>query len=449
MKNKTKQLAKLSIICLGCPKNLADMEYLISGMKDVLITSEEDSEIVLINTCGFLKSARDEVIENIEALKDKKVIIIGCMASIFDEKLRNKHPQIFAVLSSANYEKLNKAIQEANEEKKNFLISKEPNEFKDYDKKTLIYNRPYAYIKIAEGCNNKCGYCLIPYLKGKYRSRKMESIVKEAKDLIKAGIKEIILVAQDCGHYGLDIYKKKSLSELLKKLEKIDGDFWIRILYTYPEKVDKELIETIKNSKKICKYLDIPLQHGDPEILKAMGRPFDTKKTEKIIETLRKEIPDISIRTSFIVGYPGESDKSFEILKKYIEKLKLDLVGVFEFSKEPHTLAYNLPNQVPSKTKKERREILMKIQQEISDKNNNKFTRSIVKVLIEGIDPDEILEQNFKKTEIYNYFGRSQRFAPEIDGNVFFSSPKQLEIDSFVNVLITGTDEYDFYGEVI
>lgn len=438
MNNKTKQFLKLSIICLGCPKNLADMEYLMSKTENCLLVNEEESEIVILNTCGFLKSAREEVFYHIDRLKDKKIIIIGCLSSWFDEKLRKKFPNIFAVLSSANYEKFEKTIQEVAENKKHFIIDIEPEKFESYEGKRLLFSTPYAYIKIAEGCNNKCGYCLIPYLKGKYRSRKMEEIISEAKDLIKKGIKELILVAQDCGYYGLDLYKKKSLSTLLKKLEKIPGNFWIRILYTYPERVDADLIETIKNSKKICKYLDIPLQHGDPGVLKAMIRPNNTKKTEKLIETLRKEIPEISIRTSFIVGYPGESEKAFLNLKKYIEKLRIDLVGVFEFSKEPHTIAYSMTNQIGTAIKKSRRKSLMKIQQKISFENNQNLIGKKEKVLIEKFDD----VQNI-------YTGRSERFAPEIDGLIFIKSNKKLKIGSFVDVLISNTDEYDLYGEPI
>ncbi len=428
---------KISLICLGCPKNLADLENLITEIKNITITSEQNSEIVILNTCGFLKSARKEVFEIIKSLKNKKIIIIGCLSSWINEKTRKKHPQIYAVLTSSNYNKINEAIENAIKETKTTLINDEPNEFIEFDKKKLLTNNSFAYIKIAEGCNNKCGYCLIPYLKGKYRSRKMESIVKEAKDLIKTGIKEIILVAQDCGHYGIDIYKKKSLSELLKKLEKIKGDFWIRILYTYPEKVDTELIETIKNSKKICKYLDIPLQHGDSKILKSMQRPSDTKKLTNLIKKIRKEIPEISIRTSFIVGYPGEDKESFENLKKFIKNLKLDLVGIFEFSKEPHTKAYLLPNQISSSIKKKRRNSLMQEQQKISLENNKKLIGNKEKVLIEEFHP----EQNY-------YSGRSQRFAPEIDGIIYFKSNKKLKINTFTEVEIIKSDEYDLYGEV-
>ncbi|MDX9970852.1 MAG: 30S ribosomal protein S12 methylthiotransferase RimO [Candidatus Gracilibacteria bacterium] len=429
---------KISIICLGCPKNLADMEYLMSKTKKSILVNEDESEIVVLNTCGFLKSARDEVFYHIERLKDKKIIVIGCLSSWFDEKIRKKYPNIFAVLSSANYEKFEETILEVANEKRNFLINEEPEIFGEYKGKKLLSSSPFAYIKIAEGCNNKCGYCLIPYLKGKYRSRKMEEIITEAKDLIKKGIKEIILVAQDCGYYGIDLYKKKSLSVLLQKLEKIPGDFWIRILYTYPERVDEELINTIKNSKKICKYMDIPLQHGDPSTLKSMKRPDNTKKSVKLIETLRKEIPEISIRTSFIVGYPGESEKAFLTLKKYIEKLRLNLVGVFEYSREPHTFAYDLDNQIKSAIKKSRRNSLMKIQQKISLENNQKLIGKREKILIEGFDK----EQNM-------YTGRSQRFAPEIDGIIFIKSAKVLRIGTFINAKITEANEYDLYAKAI
>ncbi len=429
---------KVSIICLGCPKNLADMEFLMSKTKSSLLVNEEDSEIVVLNTCGFLKSARDEVFYHIERLKDKKIIVIGCLSSWFDEKMRKKYPNIFAVLSSANYEKFEDTILEVANNKRKFLINAEPEKFDNYDGKRLLSSSPFAYIKIAEGCNNKCGYCLIPHLKGKFRSRKMQDIIDEAKDLINKGIKELILVAQDCGYYGIDLYKKKSLSTLLKKLEKIPGNFWIRILYTYPERVDPELINTIKKSKKICKYIDIPLQHGDPETLLRMKRPDNTKKSLKLIATLRKEIPGISIRTSFIVGYPGENQKEFLNLKKYIETLRLDLVGIFEFSREPHTIAYDLDNQVKSAIKKSRRNLLMKIQQKISFENNQKIIGNMEKVLIEGFNED-----------LKMYTGRSERFAPEIDGTVFVKSDNKLKVGQFIKVKIKEVSEYDLFGEEI
>lgn len=427
----------IGIISLGCPKNTADTEAIIGELSPAFtIANAEDAEIVLLNTCAFLKVARDEVYANLDALKNKKVILVGCMTGGITKDIFDKYPQIRAVVSSKNYTDILNIAIAVSEGKKVFAVTKEPAQFTDMKNKHLITPLSYAYVKIAEGCNNRCAFCLIPYLKGVYRSRKMESILDEIKAIVSVGVKEIVLVAQDCGYYGMDTYKKTSLADLLKKIIKIKGDFWVRVLYLYPERINEELLNVIADSQNVCKYLDIPLQHGDPEILRAMRRPFDTAKTLEKINLIKKKIPDITIRTSLIVGFPGEEKKEFENLKKFVKQIDFDHIGVFEYSREKGTPAYDLKNQVPDKTKKSRRREIMLLQQKISYAKNKRKTGKTIKTLIESYDP-----------ECKTYTGRSEKFAPEIDGNVIIKSSKKLKLNSFHKVRITNAGPYDLYGD--
>jgi ribosomal protein S12 methylthiotransferase len=429
-------LINTGIISLGCPKNLADMEAVFANLQNAKLVEVKDAKIVFLNTCGFLKAARDEVFENLKKLENKKVIILGCLASQFAEKEIKKYPQIQAVVSSANYKNIQGIFNQVASGRKVFATKKEPTTFEKFLGKSLLTPNPYAYIKIAEGCWNKCSYCLIPYLKGAYRSREMEDIIEEAKNLIRLGIKEIILVAQDCGFYGTDLYGKKSLATLLKKLSKIQGDFWIRILYIYPEMIDDGLLETIKDSPKICKYLDIPLQHGDEKILKAMRRPNNIKKITEKIKHIRKIIPEITLRTSLITGFPGETKKAFENFLKFIKEINFDHVGVFEYSREPHTTAYKMPDQIPEKTKHLRRKQAMILQQKISLNKNKQRIGKTYEVLVEKYDSQ-------KKA----YIGRTQHHTPEIDGEIIIKTDADLKINTFANVKITASGPYDLFGK--
>ncbi|MDP2642923.1 MAG: 30S ribosomal protein S12 methylthiotransferase RimO [Candidatus Peregrinibacteria bacterium] len=434
MKDKT---INTGIISLGCPKNLADMEAVFSEVENAKLVNIEEAEIVFLNTCGFLKAARDEVFENLKKLHGKKVIILGCLASDFPKEEVKKYPQIHAIVSSANYQDIQKIFDKVYAGEKIFAVKKEPKTFGKFLGKSLLSANAYAYIKIAEGCWNKCSYCMIPYLKGAYRSREMEEIIEEAKSLIALGIKEIILVAQDCGYYGSDLYGKKSLATLLKKLAEIKGDFWIRTLYIYPEMIDEELLKTIKSSDKICKYLDIPLQHGDSNILEQMRRPNNIEKTLEKIKTIRKLIPEVTLRTSFIVGFPGETTTAYKNLLEFIKKIKFNNVGIFEYSREPHTTAFYMKNQLSDKLKKERKEKAMLLQQKISLANNKKFVGKTMQVLIEKYDP-------IKKI----YTGHSQHHTPEVDGQILIKSRTPLKINEFVKVKITKANTYDLFGMV-
>lgn len=428
----------LGIVSLGCPKNTADTETLLARIpRNFRLTNTDTAEVILINTCAFLKTAREEVYETIRKFKDKKVILVGCLTSLLKESVFEQYPQIYAVVSGAHYPDLAKILGEAAKGKKSFAVRPEPIKYLDLKGKQLITPPSYAYLKIAEGCNNFCSFCLIPYLKGRYRSRPMASILNEAKQLIGQGVKELILVAQNCGLYGIDLYQKNRLTDLLKKLNRIKGDFWIRVLYVYPEQITDELLETIAKSDKICRYLDIPLQHGDPEILKAMRRPYDAEKTLKVIEKIRSRIPDITLRTSLIAGFPGEKEKHFQNLLKFIEKIQFDHVGVFEYSREKGTKAYSLKCQAPAKTKKQRREKAMLLQQKISYNKNQSLVGQTRKVLVEYYDAGK-----------QQYLGRLARFAPEVDGTVYLKSEKPLALNLFYDVRIAKAGPYDLYGNL-
>jgi ribosomal protein S12 methylthiotransferase len=431
-------MIKLGVITLGCPKNTADTESLLSKLTDgTSFVNIDDAEIVLLNTCAFLKTARDEVFEKLKNLKSKKVILLGCMAGLLKEDEFKKYPQLFAIVSGIHYPNIAKIISSVAEGKKIYAVTPEPLKFVEMDGKLTITPLSYAYIKIAEGCDNACSFCLIPSLKGKYRSRKFEDVIKEAEKLIKSGVKEIILVAQDSGYYGMDLYGKKRLADLLTKISAIKGDFWVRVLYIYPERIDDELIKTIAENPKICKYFDTPLQHGDTDILKAMYRPFDIEKTIQKIKKIRTAIPNAAFRTSLIAGFPGETEKAFNNLLKFIEEIRFDNVGVFEYSREEGTKAYDLKNQVPAKIKKARRAKAMILQQKISYAINKKSVGSTQRVLIERYDGNKKI-----------YFGRSMRFAPEIDGQVIITSKSPLKLNQFYDVIIEKAEPYDLIGEI-
>lgn len=455
---------RIGIISLGCPKNTADTEnilsLLISKLPNLELSSPENADIVLINTCGFLKAARNEVYENIEEFEKKRVVILGCLAGSFTREDMQKYPQIYAVATEVNYKKLPQILNSITKNKKSYEVAKEPLKFIKTFGKSLITPKSYAYIKIAEGCNNRCSYCLIPKLKGRFRSRPMNEIIIEAKSLIKDGVKELVLVAQDCGAYGSDLgeakstsntnprsnMKKTTLSLLLKKLVKIPGDFWVRVLYVYPERITDELLETMASNPKICRYLDIPLQHGDDEILKKMNRFSNTKKVLERIENIRKKVPGITLRTTFITGFPGEKTENFEHLLIFMKEINFDHVGVFEYSREPGTLAYDMDIQISSATKKLRKEKAMALQQKISLANNKKLIGQTITALIEKYD------SNAGKNGEGIYIARSHRFAPEIDGEIIIKvskkSSKKLPLNTFQKIEITGATEYDLKSQI-
>ena len=434
----SKDRKRFGVISLGCPKNTADTESLLAKLPGEEIGNVTESETVIINTCAFLKKSREEVYENLNNLTDKKVILTGCLSTLLDESVFTKYPQVYAVVSGFHYPEISKIYEEVKNGKRIFAVSKEPMKYVEMDGKVMVTPPSYAYVKIAEGCNNGCSFCLIPTLKGSYRSRPMKNITDECKKLISSGVKEIILVAQDCGFYGADIYKKKALAELLTKITAIKGDFRVRILYIYPERITEELIKTIAENPKICKYFDIPLQHGDPGILKTMLRPYDVVRTLNKIAEIRKKIPGATFRTSLITGFPGETQKAFQNLLDFIKKIEFDHVGVFEYSREKGTKAYGLSGQLDAETKKARRNKAMLLQQKISLKKNKSLIGSTLNTLVEKFDDKHNL-----------YIGRPERFAPDIDGMLYIKSDKKIPLNSFADVKITKADPYDMFGTIL
>lgn len=437
------QKVKIGVISLGCPKNTADTEALLSKLLgDCQLSNIKDAGVVLLNTCAFLKKARDEVYENLEELNDKKVILLGCLVSEVKNEILMKYPQIKAVVPNSDYPKISEIVKIISEGGKYIpsttSLKTHPKNFIELSSKFRITPKSYAYIKIAEGCNNACSFCLIPKLKGSYKSRSMESIMEEAEALVSSGVKELIMVAQDTGYYGVDLYGKKSLHLLLEKLAKIKGDFWIRVLYIYPERITDELLSVIKSNPKILRYFDIPLQHGDDDILKKMRRP-NRESAEKVISKIRMTFPEAVFRTSLIVGFPGETKQNFKNLLEFIAKIDFDNVGVFEYSKEKGTVAGNMEDQIEEQTKHSRRKEAMLLQQKISYQKNKNLIGKKEMAVVEKYDP---------KAKIFT--GRLKKFAPEIDGQLtIHASGKKTEEGSIKEVIITKALPYDLEGKII
>ncbi|MBU0705782.1 30S ribosomal protein S12 methylthiotransferase RimO [Patescibacteria group bacterium] len=432
-------MVKVAVITLGCPKNIADTESVIAEFSaGFQLSNLSGADIVIINSCAFLKVARDEVYENIEAIREKRIVLIGCLTTQLKKDFFDQYPQVKAIVSPVNYGRIDGILKRVVKGETVFCVDPEPDRFTDMPGKFLITPPGFSYVKIAEGCNNGCAFCLIPRLRGNYRSRPMQSIISEIRQLVKIGIKEIVLVAQDTGFYGADLYKRKALPELLKKIISIKGDFWVRLLYVYPERITDELLKIVASSDKICKYLDMPLQHGDPDILKAMRRPYDMKLLSEKIAKIRKMVPCIALRTSMIAGFPGETKKQFKNLLKFIKDINFDHVGVFKYSREPGTPAHSFKGQVSSPEKDKRRGEAMLLQQKISLKKNQAIVGTVCRVLVEDFDDERGA-----------YIGRSAKFAPEVDGKVYIKSAKKLRLNEFADVKITGASEYDLIAEAI
>lgn len=436
---------KVALISLGCDKNLVDSEYMLGSLleKGYLITSKiGDADIIIINTCGFINSAKEESINTILEMaeykkksKCKLLIATGCLSQRYGDQLLKEIPELDAVIGTGDFLKLPDLIEQVKVSRLNITGNKT---VIDYDIKKRVNTLKYiSYVKIAEGCNNRCSYCAIPLIKGPYKSRPMESIKEEVEFLVSRGIKEINIVAQDTTSYGIDIYGKPSLPELLKKLTDVQGEFWIRVLYAYPTHINDELLEIISFSPKIAKYLDIPLQHISDRILRLMNRPTNSEEIKKLIEKVRNVVPDIALRTTFIVGFPTETESDFRELINFIKTYQFDRVGAFKYSREEGTYAATLRPQVPEKIKQKRFDILMRVQQDISKNKNEKLVGSILTVLAENYDSKRKL-----------FIGRSQKDAPEVDGTVIFTADK-CEPGQFCKVKVTKAFEYDLYGEAV
>lgn len=436
---------KILFISLGCDKNLADSEEmlgLLTAGGHEITDDETQADAIVINTCCFIKDAKEESVETILEMAEYKktgschaLIVTGCMAQRYQKEIIEEVPEVDAVLGTTSYGDIVKALEEA-------VAGNHFEEFRDIDylpntgsKRVLTTGGHFGYLKIAEGCDKHCTYCIIPKLRGKFRSVPMERLIAQAEDMAEQGVKELILVAQETTVYGKDLYGKKSLHILLKKLCEIRGIRWIRILYCYPEEIYDELIETIRDEKKICHYLDIPIQHASDRILKRMGRRTSKQELIDIVGKLRKEIPDIVLRTTLITGFPGETEEDHEELKEFVDEMEFDRLGVFTYSPEENTPAAEMADQVPEEVKEERRDELMELQQEISyDRGQDRIGQELL-VMIEGKVADESA-----------YIGRTYGDAPKVDGYIFVQTGELLMTGDFAKVRVTGALEYDLIG---
>lgn len=439
---------KISMISLGCDKNLVDAEHMLGTMaqKGYSFTDDEtQADVIVVNTCCFIEDAKQESINTIidtARLKEegnlKVLIVAGCLAQRYKDEILEEIPEVDALIGTSSFDKIEEAVENA-------LRGEKAMEFLDLDRLPKISTKRlnstggwYAYLKIAEGCDKNCTYCIIPSLRGHYRSYPMEELVEAATQLASEGVKELILVAQETTLYGVDLYQKKMLPELLKRLCGIGGIRWIRILYCYPEEITDELIDTIASEEKICHYLDIPIQHASDRILRRMARRTNQNDLKEIVGKLRKKIPDITLRTTLITGFPGETEEDFEILRDFVDEMQFERLGVFTYSEEEGTIAAGFENQVDEEVKEARREEIMLLQQEISLAHLQSLIGEELDVVIEGNIPDDGV-----------YIGRTYMDVPGVDGYVFVESNRNHMSGDFVRVKITGASEYDLMGELV
>ena len=432
---------KVALISHGCAKNLVDSELMLGMLADKgyeITLDDSEAQIVIVNTCSFIHDAEKESVQSILQMvnEGKKVIVTGCLPQKHKGELKDAIPEIAAMVGTSNINEIVGIVDEVAKDAKDEYIEKISEKpeyvYPETVERQQITMGASSYIKIADGCNYHCGYCIIPNLRGVYHSRTIENILKEAKSLVKKGVTEIVLVAQDTTSYGIDLYGHQALPELLEKLNEIDGLGWIRIMYAYPSQMSDELIEAIAKLDKVVKYVDIPLQHSHPEILRAMRRPdFDYRE---LIAKIRAKIPEVAIRTAFIVGYPGETDEHFEHLYNFVKDMRFERMGVFEYSREKNTVSYSMEHQVPAKIKHERYKKLMELQQGISYEINRDCVGKSIDCIVESFTDDGVV------------ILRSQYDAPEIDGVVYVKSDKNVVPGDIEKVKITGADEYDLFG---
>jgi ribosomal protein S12 methylthiotransferase len=431
----------IAISHLGCEKNRIDTEHILGLLVQAgyqVDSNEELADYVIVNTCSFIEAAREESVRTLVELADakKKIVITGCMAQHFQEQLLDELPEAVAVVGTGDYHKIVDVIRRVEQGERVKEVSAEPTYIADETvPRYRTTSEGVAYLRVAEGCDYRCAFCIIPHLRGNQRSRTIESIVTEAQQLAEQGVQEIILISQITTNYGLDLYGEPKLAELLRALGKVDIP-WIRMHYAYPTGLTPKVIAAMQETPNVLPYLDLPLQHSHPDVLRAMNRPWQGRVNDQIIETLKTAIPDAVLRTTFIVGFPGETEEHFEHLREFVQRHEFDHVGVFTFSPEEGTPAYKLPNQLPQGIMDARRDALMEIQQPISLKQNQKSIAQAVDVLIE--------QQNPQTGEL---IGRSSRFAPEVDGLIYIEGDARL--GSMVKVQITDADVYDLYGYVL
>ena len=438
---------KVLFISLGCDKNLADSEEmlgLLTGKGHEIVDSEEEAEVIVINTCCFIHDAKEESVENILEMAEYKkagtckvLIVTGCMAQRYKEEIIQEIPEVDAVLGTTSYMDILKAIDEACEGR-HFQEFRDINELpEDSGRRVLTTGGHYGYLKIAEGCDKHCTYCIIPSLRGRFRSVPQERLIAQAEHMAEQGVKELILVAQETTMYGTDLYGKKTLHLLMKELCKIKGIRWIRVLYCYPEEIYDELIQVMKEEKKICHYLDLPIQHASDRILKRMGRRTTRAQLTATIEKLRREIPDIVLRTTLITGFPGETEADHQEVMEFVDEIEFDRLGAFTYSPEEGTPAETMEGQIPEEVKEERRDEIMELQQEISlEKGNDRIGQELL-VMIEG-----------KVSGESAYIARTYGDAPKVDGYIFVQTGELLMTGDFAKVRVTGALEYDLIGEL-
>ncbi|MGI6205655.1 MAG: 30S ribosomal protein S12 methylthiotransferase RimO [Anaerovoracaceae bacterium] len=437
---------KVYIETLGCPKNTVDSESMSVILKNgghTVTDDPYDADALVVNTCAFIKDAKEESIDAIFDMAGVKknsgqlLIVTGCLPQRYAEDLYREIPEVDAFLGVNDYEHINEVLGQAAEGKRVSSVHRAPAEYDELEGRAVNAGDASAYLRIAEGCDNVCSYCIIPAIRGPYRSRRIENIVKEAEELAAAGTKELVLIAQDVSAYGKDIYGDYVLYKLLRKLCRIDGIRWIRLLYCYEDSITDELIETIKDEEKICDYIDIPLQHINDRILSDMNRHSTSESIRNTISRLRAAIPDIHIRTTFITGFPGETEEEFMELQDFIEETKFDRLGVFSYSPEEDTPAAEMPDQIDDEVKDARRDALMELQRVISLENNKKKIGTVQETIIE------------EKSDDGTYLGRTRYDAPEIDDGVILVSDKELKPGDFVYVRVTDAFDYDITGERI
>ena len=439
---------KILFVSLGCDKNLVDSEVMLGLLRDrghEITNDENQAEVIVVNTCSFIHDAREESIQTIlemAAMKTEGVcrllIVAGCLAEKYREEILDELPEVDGVIGTTAYDAVCDVIDRS-------LAGERIQAFESVDRLPLVKTKRVittggysSYLKIGEGCDKHCTYCIIPKLRGNYRSVPMEYVLEDARMLAASGVTELNIVAQETTTWGKDIYGEKRLHELLRALCRIEGIQWIRLLYCYPEEITDELIEVIRTEPKICHYLDMPIQHSSDRILKRMGRRTSRKELEEVIGKLRREIPDIALRTTLISGFPGETEADQEDLKSFIQTIQFDRLGVFTYSPEEGTQAAAMENQIPEDVKAERRDELMALQQRISEEKTGNMVGKVLKVLVEGRIPEEGI-----------YVGRTYRDAPDVDGYVFLDAEEEIISGDFVTAKITGADEYDLTGEVL
>ncbi|MBQ4232937.1 MAG: 30S ribosomal protein S12 methylthiotransferase RimO [Lachnospiraceae bacterium] len=441
-------MADILFISLGCEKNLCDSEVMLGLLAEAghkVVDDETKADVIVINTCSFIHDAKVESIDTILEMAElkktgklKALVVTGCLSERYKDEILSELPEVDAIVGASSYDAIVEAVDGALEGKLP-VIDKGVDYTPAYTAKRMLSTPPYmAYLKIAEGCNKRCTYCAIPAIRGHYRSERMENLVDQAERLAKDGVVELTLVAQETTLYGVDIYGKKMLPELLRKLAAIDGIEWIRVLYCYPEEITNELIDVMADEPKICHYIDMPIQHSEDSVLSRMGRRTNKEELVKAISALREKIPDITIRTTLITGFPGETEEEYESMYRFVNEMEFDRLGVFSYSPEEGTKAFDMPDQIDDSVKESRRDELMELQQAISYERDEKLVGKTFKVLVEGYLYDDDI-----------YTGRTYMDTADIDGKVFFTSEEELISGTFVNVKITDFKEYDLIGEII